>query len=387
MQREKIIIVQGGQGAGKTIAILMLLINNCIKKPNIEISVLSEELTKMRRTVISDFVKILQNLNFYNDRIWNKTGLIYTFPNGSKIDFIGLDKDDVGKGLRRDICFFNEANKITLEKYTQVASRSKINILDFNPDNKFWGHDLIKQKNHLTLTYLDNEFLAQSEIKSILDYKQKGFINPNLPNYDTESNIKSKYWANKWRVYGLGQIGLIDGVIFNNWDLISEIPNDAELLGRGLDFGYTNDPTAIVDVYKWNGKKILDECLYASNFTNQNIISFFENNNLDKRLLIVADSSEPKSIQELKNGKLNVVGAVKGADSINYGIGIMQNEDFLITKRSINLINEFESYCWKKDKNENTLNVPIDAQNHGIDSIRYFLTNQKPKQRAGGGTW
>lgn len=256
-----------------------------------------------------------------------------------------------------------------IDTAVQFISRAELTIIDYNPDSLFWGDEYINENNFITLTFEDNEYLSQSERDSILDYKIKGFHNPNLP-FELlfkEDNIKNSYWANKWRVYGLGMVGSLDGVVFDNWKQIDSIPDEARLLGYGLDFGYSNDPTAIVEVYKWNDKRILNEICYSKGLSNVQISRY-----IDTKLPVYCDSAEPKSIDELVNFKVNAYPVTKGADSINYGIQIMQNENYLVTKKSVNLINELQKYTWAKDKKTGeTLNKPIDNFNHSIDAWRY----------------
>jgi phage terminase large subunit len=182
----------------------------------------------------------------------------------------------------------------------------------------------------------------------------------------SDGNIKNKYWSNKWRVYGLGLVGNLDGVIFDNWSTIDEVPGEARLIGIGLDFGYTNDPTAAVEVYKYNGKRILNEIVYRTGMLNSDIAKV-----LPKNTFVYADSAEPKSIEEIRRAGINIMPVTKGADSIIYGIQTMQTQEYLITSKSKNIINEFQKYIWQKDKRGDTQNKPIDKYNHAIDAIRY----------------
>jgi phage terminase large subunit len=366
-------IIQGGQGAGKTIAILMLLIDIAWRKKK-EITICSSELSKLKGTAVNDFVKILKDWNLFNLKDWNKSEHIYRFPNGSFIEFIGLDKTDVGKGRRRDYVFINETNKVNIQSFTDITARAKKVICDYNPDSHFYLHDLINDNNFVSLTYKDNEFLSQKEINNILNYFNRGYFD--------DGKIKNSYWANKWKVYGLGIVGSLDGVIFNNYKIIDSIPTDARLIGYGLDFGYTNDPTAIVEVYKYNSERILNEICYQKELTNSQVAKF-----ITTKLPCYCDSAEPKSIQELKRLGVNSIGVTKGADSINFGIGLMQEQSYLVTKSSKNIINEFERYTWAVDKQTGaTLNSPIDNYNHIVDAIRYHeveTLKQKPKPSKG----
>ncbi len=367
--KETVFIIRGGQGASKTISILELIIQSLISSEK-EVSVLSSELSKMKRTVIRDYKKICKDWGVLkNETDFNKSESKHDYFNGSYLDFLGADTNDVGKGFRRDILYINEADKLEIDTAVQFISRSKLTIIDYNPDCLFWGDDYINENNLITLTFEDNEYLPQSEVDSILDYKTKGFHNPNLP-FELlfkDENIKNKYWANKWKVYGLGMIGSLDGVVYSNWGEIDTIAEGARLLGYGLDFGYSNDPTAIIEVYKWNDKRILNEICYSRGLSNESIST-----KIDTRLPCFCDSAEPKSIDELKKFKVNALPVTKGADSINYGIQIMQKENYLVTSKSINLIDEFQKYTWAKDKKTgDALNKPIDKYNHAMDAVRY----------------
>lgn len=182
-----------------------------------------------------------------------------------------------------------------------------------------------------------------------------------------DENIKNSYWANKWRVYGLGLVGSLDGVIFENWRQIDEVPKEAKLLGYGLDFGYTNDPTSIIEIYKYNEHRILNEICYNKGLSNSQISKYIET-----KLPCYCDSAEPKSIDDLKLNGVRAYAVTKGADSINFGIQVMQNENYLVTKKSLNLINELQKYTWAKDKKTGLkLNKPIENFNHAIDAVRY----------------
>jgi phage terminase large subunit len=367
--KETVFVIRGGQGASKTISITELVIQSLLSTEK-EASILSSELSKMKRTIIRDYKKICKDWGvIQNESDFNKSESKHEYPNGSYLDFLGADVNDVGKGFRRDILYINEADKMDIDTAVQFISRAKLTIIDYNPDSLFWGDDYINENNFITLTFEDNEYLSQSEVDSILDYKTKGFQNPNLP-FELlfkDENIKNSYWANKWRVYGLGMVGSLDGVVFENWKQIDTIPIDARLIGYGLDFGYTNDPTSIVEVYKWNDLRILNEICYNKGLSNGQIAKY-----INSKLPCYCDSAEPKSIDELKKYSINALPVTKGTDSINFGIQVMQNENYLVTKKSTNLINELQKYTWAKDKKTGLkLNKPIENFNHAIDAVRY----------------
>ena len=367
--KENVFVIRGGQGASKTISILELIIQSCISSTK-EVSILSSELSKMKRTIVRDYKKICKDWGVLkNETDFNRSECKHEYYNESYLDFLGADVNDVGKGFRRDILYINEADKMDIDTAVQFISRAKLTIIDYNPDSLFWGDDYINENNFITLTFEDNEFLPQTEVESILDYKVKGFHNPKLP-FETlfkENNIKSNYWANKWRVYGLGMVGSLEGVIFENWKIIDSIPNEARLIGYGLDFGYSNDPTAIIEIYKYNGLRLVNEICYQKELSNRQISSL-----IPTLLPCYCDSSEPKSIADLQDYGINAYPVRKGSDSIIYGIQLMQEENYLVTKNSVNLINELQKYTWATDRRTgNKTNKPIENFNHAIDALRY----------------
>ena len=366
---ENVFVIRGGQGASKTVSIIELLIQSLCSQTK-EATILSSELSKMKRTVIRDYKKICKDWGVLeNEHDFNKSESKHEYFNGSYLDFLGADVNDVGKGFRRDILYINEADKMDVDTAVQFISRASLTIIDYNPDSLFWGDDYINENNFITLTFEDNEYLASSEVKSILDYKNKGFFNSDLPTESIfgDGNIKNKYWSNKWRVYGLGLVGNLDGIVFDNWAIIDSVPSGARLIGIGLDFGYTNDPTAAVEVYQYNDKRILNEVIYRTGMLNGDIAKVLPKDGT----YVYADSAEPKSIEEIRRTGVNIMPVTKGADSIMFGIQTMQTQEYLITSTSKNVINEFQKYIWQKDKRGDTLNKPIDLFNHAIDGIRY----------------
>ena len=365
--KKKIWCLQGGQGSAKTFSVCIIIMNHLATKKGKEWYIVSSELSKMRDTVLKDCINILGLLGYE----YKATGVDFgspkiTFPSGSFVRFIGLDKDDVGKGLRSDGVYVNEANKINFESYRELTSRAKKVILDYNPNVEFWVHKHIIPRSDcdfLKLTFEDNEHLSKEEKSEILRYYELG--------YDSEGNINNEYWANKWKVYGLGLTGGIEGAIFEHYKIIDTLPDDARLLGHGMDFGYTNDPTSIISLYKYNDEIILHEELYKTSLLNSDIISICKQKELGTSLYIYADAAEPKSIAEIRRSGIRIQPATKGADSINYGIQLMQEQKILVTKSSINLIKEFQSYVWSTDKKGERINKPVDYNNHAIDAIRY----------------
>jgi phage terminase large subunit len=354
--KKRIKIIQGGTSAGKTYGILPILITKAATYPKTEISVVAETIPHLRRGALKDFLRIMKDTGRYFDERFNKSLLRYEFANGSYIEFFSADDSSKLRGARRDILYINECNNVTFESYNELAIRTKKAIyLDFNPANEFWVHTELKDEqdsDFLILTYKDNEALDNSIVQQIEKNRLKAET--------------SAYWANWWRVYGLGQIGMLEGVIFSNWKTIDILPKEANLIGIGLDFGYTNDPSAIIEIYNYNGQRIINELKYQTGMLNSDIA-----NALPKHVPVYADSSEPKSIEEIKRYGITIKGVTKGKDSINYGIDVMQRNEYLVTSNSTNLIKELRAYCWDTDKQGTRLNKPIDTNNHGIDALRY----------------
>jgi len=389
--KRKIQVIRGGQGSGKTISILILLVNHASRVPDREILILSSELTKMRLTVIKDFVKVMKSAGIWNERNFI-AGTLYRYPNGSFIKFIGLDKDDVGKGLRSDVAYFNEINKCDSESYRQVATRAGKVIMDYNPDSTFFvDRDVIPREDSdfLQLTFNDNEELPETERKEILNYHKLAFGVPYDPNRTQELPILNSYWANLWEVYGLGNIGALMGVVYSNWSEIDNVPDAAKFIGYGMDFGYTNDPTAIVALYRFDGQDIYDELEYSTGLLNNDIAASLKANGITKVMTGYADSADPKSIAEINRYRYRIKPAKKGADSIMYGIGLIQEEHFRVTKRSHNIKKELRAYRWDTDKNGEEINKPKDKDNHAADAMRYvkMMTNKRPRRKNRGGTY
>ncbi len=368
----KIRVIRGGQGSGKTISILVLLINYAFRTPGAEVLIISSELTKMRLTVIKDFVKVARGLEVYEDNRFI-AGTLYRCPNGAFIKFIGLDKEDVGKGLRSHVAYFNEINKIHKEAYRQIASRAEQVYMCYNPDAEFFiDREVIPREDadFLQLTYKDNEMLPSTEVEEILMYKEQG--------YYSDGTIKDNYWANNWEVYGLGNIGSLKGTVFN-FTQVDAMPTSWKWKAYGIDWGYSADPTSVIECCEFEGAYYLNELLYEKGLTNSDI---------DQRIVslkgqeIIADSAEPKSIEELRRRGYRIRGCQKGRDSIRHGIDKMHQKSIFVTSNSVNLVKEFRGYVWAVDKNGDETGEPIDRLNHGIDAARYAIM-EKERARSG----
>lgn len=370
--RKRIRIVQGGTSSSKTFSIIPLLIDYAIAKPSSEISIVSESIPHLRRGALKDFIKIMEWTHTYREEQFNRSTLKYEFTNGSYIEFFSADQSDKLRGARRDVLFVNECNNITFESYHQLAIRTRRFIyLDYNPTSEFWVHKELlpdADADMIILTYKDNEALDSELVKEIEKARDRA--------------KESTYWANWWKVYGLGQIGIIDGVIFSNWQIIKQIPDNAELLGYGLDFGFSLDPSALISVYKFNSELYIKELIYKTRLTNNDIVKIMTELGVDKYKDIIADSAEPKSIEDIyRGGFRNIYGAKKGPDSIRNSIDKLQRYKINITEDSINLIKEFRGYTWTKDKNGNQTGEPIGINDHGIAALRYFALNKLDQTR------
>jgi len=352
---KRIRVVAGGTAASKTFSIIMWLVDHAQSRPNKLISVVSETLPHLKRGAMRDFLNIMENHGYFKDSAWNKSDFTYTFDSGSKIEFFSADQPAKVRGPRRDILFINEANNVPYETFVQLEIRTREVIwIDYNPVAEFWYYtEVAPNLDHdfLTLTYKDNEALEPAVVKSI------------------EARQYDKGW---WRIYGEGQLGVAEGRIYKDWQLIDDIPHEARLERYGLDFGYTNDPTAIVAIYRYNGGFILDEITYQNGLKNREIADILKN---VPRALVIADSAEPKSIDELKDLGVNIVGAPKGAGSILQGIQNVQAQRVSVTKRSTNIIKEYRNYLWQTDRDGKIINEPSANFNHAMDAIRYGMNN------------
>ena len=317
--------IRGGTAAGKTICILLILIDYAIKNKGREISIVSESIPHLRRGALKDLILILKGLNRFDESKFNRSLLKYTFSNGSFIEFFSTDMPNRLRGARRTDLYINECNNISFDNANELFVRTKDNIwLDWNPTSSFWFEkELQKDKDVelLTLTYKDNESLDPNIVKEIEKGKEKAKT--------------SEYWRNWWMVYGMGLVGSLSNACITDWKEIDSIPEEAELLCGGLVFGYSVDPSAYIRLYKYNQSYIFDEVLYRKGMTNRDISNFLKNENVKER--IVADSSEPKSINEIQSYGFTISGVKKFPNSVVYGINLMNQNEIYVTKRSLNL--------------------------------------------------
>lgn len=362
---KRIRAVQGGSSASKTISILLYLIARAQHDTEKTLtSVVSESIPHLKRGALRDFKNVMQAHHYWADSNWNATDSIYTFETGSQIEFFSTDNGDKLRGARRDRLFMNEANNCTFEAFEQLEIRTKDFIfLDWNPSNSFWFYEEILGKRedveHIILTYKDNEALDPQIVEALEQRKNR------------------KGW---WQVYGLGLLGEVEGKIYKDWQIIDEVPHEARLERRGLDFGYTNDPTVIEDIYYYNGGYIIDEICYQKGLSNRSIADLILATERPD-VLTIADSAEPKSIEEIREYGVNIVGAIKGPGSVSKGIQTVQDQKISITKRSVRTIKAYRNYLFYVDRNGVVTNDPDDSVHewsNSMDAIRYgfsYLTS------------
>lgn len=365
--------ISGGTSASKTISVLQVLIAlaQTDKKPALT-SIVSESFPHLKRGAIRDFKNIMQEHGYWVDSRWNATDYTYTLETGSKIEFFSADQPGKVRGPRRDRLFCNELNNIGQEAFEQLAVRTKEFIIgDWNPVAEFYAYEEYIGKREdvefLILTYKDNEALSDEIVREI------------------ESRKGNKNW---WQVYGLGLLGEAEGRIYTDWQIIDEIPHEAQIVRRGLDWGFSNDPTAIVDVYRYNGGFILTERLYRRGMHNNDIAAYLQT--LDSQnTIIMADSSEPKSISELQQYGIPILGVIKKGTKdktyLKYSIDYVQQQRISVTKSSTNLIKEFRNYLWMTDKDGKTINEPTPGNDHALDALRYAFDGLRPQQEEDAG--
>ena len=357
----RIVVNQGGTRSSKTYSLAQLIILKALQSKGKVYTICRKTLPALKGTAYRDFFNILESHNLYNPDKHNKSELTYRL-NGNEIEFISVDMPQKIRGRKRNILWLNEANEFAFEDWVQLSLRTTEKIyLDFNPSDPYsWIYDNVINRDDCTFiksTYLDNPFLPEETIKEIERLK------------DLDSNY--------WQVYGKGEIGSMSEQVFRQFELCNSIPTEATLIALGLDWGYSNDPTAIVEVYKLNDDLYINELLYAKGLTNQDIGNKLRELNITRQIEIIGDSAEPKSIEEVHRLGFNIKGAKKGADSVNMGIDVLRRFKLHITKNSTNAINEFKYYKWLVDKNGQVINKPATNQaDHLIDAIRYVALNK-----------
>ena len=348
--------LQGSSRSSKTYNTLIWLIVYCLNNPNTRLSIVRATLPAIKGSVFIDFKEILINMKIFDEKKLNKTELIYQLPNGSWVEFFSTDSEQKLRGRKRDILFVNEANELLFIEWQQLKMRTtRFSILDYNPSfsDEHWICDINKEDKtyHFISTYKDNPFLEQVIVDEIESLQHK---NESL-----------------WKIYGLGLQAQIEGLIFKNVTLIDEMPPSKKKY-NGIDFGYSNDPTALVEVIISKDTIYIDELVYKTEMVTSDIIRAIKTL-CDEKNEKISESADPRLIKEISNAGIAITPVKKFAGSIEAGIMKMLEYNICITKRSINVIREFRNYTYRLDKEGNPLNIPIDAFNHAIDAIRYII--------------
>lgn len=338
----------GGTRSSKSYSALQYCIVEALQNPTI-VTIVRKTIPSLKRTIMKDFKDIVAGLGIWNDEDFNVTDRTWTY-NGSTIQFISTDDAEKLRGVKSDILFIDEANEIDEESYFQLSIRTsgKI-ILCYNPTISpfHWLRRMEDCERYIT-TYKDNPYLPKEMIKAIEDLQ---FTNP-------------KYW----KIYGKGEYSANDKAIFQ-FDLCDDI--DADFVCFGFDAGYSNDPCALVAIYKSSDTLFLEELIYERGMVTNDIIDRLKKLDIDKSQTIWCDSSEPRLIEELYRSGFNTKPVVKGKDSINFGISVMKNYKIKILKTSQNLINEMYAYQYETDKHGYVTDRPEGGLDHAIDAARY----------------
>ena len=357
---KKVVIHRGGTGSGKTYDVMLFLFSEAMTRKDLIITVVSESRPHLEIGAIRILSGICKTVNLWQKENWNISKSVWTAPTGSIIEFFSADRIDKALGARRDWLYGNEINSLNKDVWDELARRSENIIGDFNPTAQFWLEDWVNNYDNtqvITSNYLDNPFLPETERARIAKRASR------------DKNFK--------RIHIDCEYGITEGIIFTNWFQVEAMPEGDCMYG--LDFGFSNHPSALVKTIETADAYYVDELIYQSGLLNSDIVKRFEALGIRKNYdEIIADSAEPKSIQEIHNAGYNIKGAVKGADSIRIGIDRLKSKTIFVTKRSTNLIKELRAYGWVTDKNGNPTNKPIDDNNHAIDALRYSL-NPKHK--------
>lgn len=362
-------VIQGGMSSSKTFSIMILLVGYAESYPNSLITVAGMTYSHLATGTIRDFKKIMEETNRWEPTFFNKSAKIYTFENGSQIEFLSVD-NMTSRGPRRDVLFVNEANGIDYETFDQLASRTRdFAILDYNPSAKFWAHEELVEKqkertSFIILTYNENEALDNQEKENIESRKPKEGEEP----------------SNWWTVYGLGQIGSLEGNVYSGWEEVDiEKIKEGKLIRYGLDFGFSNDETAMVGVYELGDNVYgLVELVYKKGILGSQYKNILVSQNIDPNVLIVADSARPEIIAEIKQGGFRIVGADKNAGSVKRGIDRVSQKQILYCGK--HLKQEYLSYAWRKKRSGEILDEPQDGNDHLLDAVRYAIDDLSKKR-------
>ena len=353
-QNKRILVAQGGSRSGKTFNLLIWWVQKLLQEEKKTLTIVRKTLPSLKQSILKDLIEVLELFELYDPNKHHKQEGYFELPNKCIINYLSVDEPQKLRGSKRDYLYVNEANELTLEDWRQLLMRTSDMItLDLNPsDLNSWVYDLEKREDcyYFKTTWRDNPFIPQSLIDEIELLK--------------ETDI------NYYRIFGLGEKGVPQTLVFNTWNVVDEIPKGLKVLGRGCDWGF-NNPTTLVEVYKAGNNIYLNELLYLKSLTMGDIIYKMNELNIEKTDEVWCDSALPQNITELKNAKYNAKPVKK--NTILHGIDLIKRHKVYITSTSKNLLREFQTYKWKTDKDGNMLDVPEDANNDCIDAIRYVL--------------
>lgn len=370
--KKRIVINRGGTRSSKTYSLAQLFIVELFTGENKILSVVRKSFPALRATAMRDVLEILHKNRLYGLVQHHRTEHIIKY--GSNIlEFFSLDDEQKVRGRKRTHLWLNEANECNYEEWQQLIFRTAERaFLDFNPDDvNCWINTELEQSRAqqkgdvevVVSSYRDNTFLDAGTVREI-EYLQQSD-----PEY--------------WKIFGLGEYGRISGLVFDGFTVVNAVPQGAKHIGYGLDFGFSNDPTALVSVHMAEGKLFVDELLYETGLTNADIAAHLHTLSIHRHNVLVADSAEPKSIEELYRAGFNIKPAKKGADSINLSIDMLRRYPLCVVSTATNLLKELRSYKWQTDKNGIAINKPVDYNNHAIDALRYVALNCLHTPRAG----
>jgi phage terminase large subunit len=354
-----VISCQGSSRSAKSYNILIYLVLHCLQHKETRLSIVRKTLPALKGSILIDFKEIMMKLDIWDDKQFNKTELIYRFSNGSWIEFFSTDNEQKIRGRKRQILFVNEANELNELEWQQLVMRTSLfSIIDYNPsfseDHWIEGVNNDCDTLHFISTYKDNPFLEQKIIDDIEKLKDK---NKSL-----------------WTVYGLGLRAVIEGRIFERFEIVDKIPEWIKWRRGCVDYGYSNDPTAMAEVAIYEQDIYIDEFCYRTKMLTGEIIHMLKSN--AKELKIISECADPRMIDEIHNAGLNIHAVSKPAGSVNAGIDKMNEYNIKITRRSFNAIKEFSNYVYQQDKDGKWLNIPVDINNHIIDAVRYVVLNE-----------
>jgi len=358
--KKKIIIHKGGTGSGKTYDLMIFLIFViAMREKNRVITIVSESKPHLDIGVIRILKQLMIQTGTFSTDEFNISSGRYTFKTGSIIEFFSADRIDKALGARRYLLYGNEINSLKFEVWDELARRSEYVIGDFNPTSQFWLEKFIEYYGEVEVivsNYTNNPFLTDVERARIARRVQ---MDPNFK-----------------RIHVDCEYGSYEGLVFNGFSIIDSIPEEVSR-NYGLDWGYTNDPTALVEIGMKGENIYMNEKIYQTGLTNSDIMKLLVERGVVKyHDEIVADSAEPKSIEDLRRAGYIIIPCLKGEDSIRKGIDFMKSHKLFVTKNSLNLIKELRNYSWIMDKSGNATNKPSDTFNHAIDAARYAIMSK-----------